>query len=108
MDIKKEITSLKTMLVMLLLAEAQPLFAQGDMSSLGLGKLEGFVKNLQSIFTGGIVKAVLIMCLCGCAIAYGFNKDNEKIKRNVIAIAIAIAILIAASSIVNTIWGNVG
>jgi len=103
-------SQLKFLFFMLILTAAMPLFAAGgggDLGSLGLGNLEGFVESLKGIFTSGIVRAILIMCLCGCAIAYGFNKDNEKMKRNIIAIAIAIAILVAAQSIVDALFDKI-
>jgi type IV secretory pathway VirB2 component (pilin) len=82
---------------------ARPLFAQ----ILPAG-METLAENILEIFTGSFVKVILAIFLCGSAIAYGFNKDNEKIKRNCIAIGVAAAILIAASSIVNTIWSASG
>jgi len=93
-------SQLKTFLFMLLLAAAAPLYAQGIVPQ-GLTSL---VDNVMEIFTGGIVKTILICCLAGCGIAYGFNKDNEKMKRNVIAIAIGIAIIVGAQTIVGAIW----
>jgi len=97
-------SQLKIMFLMLLLAAAAPLFAQGDLSSLGLGGLESFATTIQGIFTGTIVRVVLTCCLAGCGIAYGFNKDNEKMKRNIIAIAVGIAIIAAASEIVRAVF----
>jgi len=94
----------KMVLFLLLWAAATPLFAQGGLGSLGLSGLEGFATSLQDIFTGKIVRAILIMCLCGCAIAYAYNKDNEAMKKKVIAIAIAIAIISAASVIVEAVF----
>ena len=91
------------MFFMLLLAAAMPMFAQ-DLSSLGLSGLEGFAKTIQGIFTGTLVRIILVCCLAGCGITYGFNKDNEKMKRNVIAIAIGIAIIAAASAIVEAVF----
>jgi len=70
--------------------------------------MTNLMDSILEIFTGGFVKAILIICLCGCAIAYGFNKDNEKMKRNIIAIGVAIAILVAASQIVDMIWNAAG
>jgi len=92
---------LKILFLMLLLAAAAPLFAQ-DIMPAGMTKL---AENVRDIFTGSLVKIILVCCLIGCAIAYGFNKDNEKMKRNVIAIAIAIGVIVAAQSIVDAIWG---
>jgi len=100
----KKITSLKTMFVMLLLTAVNPLFAQGDLGQLGLGGLETFAKNIQGIFTGTIVRVILVCCLCGCAIAYAYNKDNEQMKKKVIAIAIGIAVISAASAIVEAVF----
>ena len=97
-------SQLKIMFFMLLLAAAAPLFAQGDLGSLGLSGLENFAKTIQGIFTGTLVRIILTCCLAGCGIAYGFNKDNEKMKRNVIAIAIGIAIVAAASFIVEAVF----
>jgi hypothetical protein len=76
------------------------LFAQALMPS-GLTNLG---EQVMEIFTGPLVRTILICCLAGCAVAYGFNKDNEKMKRNVIAIAIAIAIVVGAQFIVEKIW----
>jgi type IV secretory pathway VirB2 component (pilin) len=90
----------KIMFLMLLLAAAAPLFAQ-DLVPSGLKSL---ATSVQEIFTGSIIKTILVCCLAGCAVAYGFNKDNEKMKRNIIAIAIAIAIVVGASFIVGKIW----
>jgi len=94
----------KIVLFLLLLAAATPLFAGGDLGTLGLSGLEGFATNLQGIFTGKIVTAILVMCLCGCAIAYAYNKDNEAMKKKVIAITIAIAIISAAAAIVGAVF----
>jgi len=97
-------SQLKIMFFLLFLAAALPLFAQsGDLVPQGLTSLSTSVMN---IFTGGIVKTILICCLAGCGIAYGFNKDNEKMKRNIIAIAIGIAIVVGAQTIVGVIWDN--
>jgi hypothetical protein len=99
-------SQIKFLFLMLLLAAALPLFAQGgDIIPPGMTSLMG---NLRNAFTSGFTKAILIMCLCGCAIAYGFNKDNEKMKKNVIAIGIAVAILVAASQIVDMVWDSAG
>jgi len=104
MKIMKRNESLKVMLFMLMLAAAAPLFAAGsDIVPAGLTSL---VDSIMEIFTGGIVKTILIICLAGCAVAYGFNKDNEKMKRNIIAIGISIAIVVGAQSIVTIIWNN--
>ena len=92
---------LKILFLMLLLAAAAPLFAAGDIMPSGMTSL---FESVLEIFTGRVVKIILICCLAGCAVAYGFNKDNEKMKRNIIAIGVAIGILVAASSIVDTIW----
>jgi type IV secretory pathway VirB2 component (pilin) len=77
-----------------------PLAAQGIVPP-GMNSL---MDSILDVFTGGIVKAILIILLAGTAIAYGFNKDNEKMKRNCIAIGIAIAVVIGASSIVGAVW----
>jgi len=95
----------KIMLFVLLMAAAAPLFADG-LSDLGLGGMDKLGTSIKEIFTGSLMRTILIICLAGCAIAYGFNKDNEKIKRNIIAIAIAIGILVAAQSIVEKVWGG--
>jgi type IV secretory pathway VirB2 component (pilin) len=97
-------SKLKIMFLMLLFAAAMPLFAQNELSTLGLSGLENFSKTIQGIFTGTIVRVILTCCLAGCGIAYGFNKDNEKMKRNLIAIAIGIAIIAAASVIVQAVF----
>lgn len=95
-------SQLKILFLFLFLAAALPLFAKGgDIMPAGMTNL---MDSILEIFTGGFVKAILIICLCGCAIAYGFNKDNEKMKRNIIAIGVAIAILVAASQIVDIVW----
>ena len=91
---------LKNLLPPLLLLAATPLFAQGDIMPAGMNSL---AQSIQEVFTGNIMRIILICCLCGCAIAYGFNKDNEKMKRNCIAIGIATGVLIAAQSIVEAI-----
>jgi len=93
----------KMVLFLLLSVAASPLFAQG-LGNLGLSGLESFATSLQDIFTGKIVRAILIMCLCGCGVAYAYNKDNEAMKKKVIAIAIAIAIISAASVIVEAVF----
>jgi len=95
--------NLKIVLFLLLSAAAAPLFADG-LGSLGLGNLETFATSLQAIFTGKIVRAILVMCLCGCAIAYAYNKDNEAMKKKVIAITIGIAMISAASFIVEAVF----
>jgi len=99
-------SNLKILFLFLLLAAALPLFAQGkDVVPPGMTNL---MDSILTVFTGGFVKAILIICLCACAVAYGFNKDNEKMKRNIIAIGVAIAILVAASQIVDVIWDAAG
>lgn len=95
----------KIMLFLLLLAAAAPLFAQnGDLGTLGLSGMESLAKNIQGIFTGTLVKIILICCLAGCGIAYAYNKDNEAMKKKVIAITIGIGIITAASVIVDKIF----
>ena len=94
---------LKIMFLMLLFTAAAPLFAQ-----IVPPGLESLSKQVVAVFTGGLVRTILVCCLAGCAVAYGFNKDNEKMKRNIIAIAIAIAIVVGASGIVEAIWGASG
>jgi len=93
---------------MLILSASLPLFAAGDLGTLGLGGLEGFAETIQGIFTGKIVTVILVCCLCGCGVAYAFNKDNEKMKRNIIAIGIGIAIITAAVSIVGAVMNAAG
>ena len=101
-------SQLKILFFMLILAAAPLLFAAGgeggDLSTLGLGNLDKFGTTLQDIFTGSLVRVILVCCLAGCGIAYAFNKDNEKMKRNIIAIAIGIAIIAAASAIVKAVF----
>ena len=70
--------------------------------------MQTLADRVVDVFTGGLVRAILVICLAGCAVAYAFNKDNEKMKRNVIAIAIAIAVIIGASAIVDVIWSAAG
>lgn len=84
---------------LILAAAAMPLFA-ADLVPAGLTNISD---QIVLIFTGGLVRGILIACLAGCGVAYGFNKDNEKMKRNVIAIGIAIIIIICASGIVDAI-----
>ncbi|GBU28262.1 hypothetical protein R84B8_01820 [Treponema sp. R8-4-B8] len=96
-------SQMKIMFLFLLLAAAMPLFAAGDLGSLGLGGLQSFGETVQGIFTGDLTRVILVCILAGCGIAYAFNKDNEKMKRNIIAIAIGILILTAASSIVGAL-----
>jgi hypothetical protein len=103
---KKFNVNWKMVLFLLLSVAATPLFAD-SLGNLGLSGLEGFVTGLQDIFTGKIVRAILVMCLCGCAIAYAYNKDNEAMKKKVIAVAIAIAVITAASAIVGNVFDNV-
>jgi len=99
-------SQIKILFLFLFLAAALPLFAKGgDIVPPGMTNL---MNSILAVFTGGFVKAILIICLCGCAVAYGFNKDNEKMKRNIIAIGVAIGILVAASQIVDTIWDAAG
>jgi len=93
-------SQLKIMFLMLLLAAAVPLFAQ-DIVPSGLTTL---MDQVVAVFSGDLVKGILIACLAGCAVAYGFNKDNEKMKRNIIAIGVSIAIIASASFIVGKIF----
>ena len=83
---------------MLLLALAAPLFCLDVPAGLA-----NTANDLIGIFTGPIVRAILICCLAGCGIAYAFNKDNEKMKRNIIAIAVGIIIIIGAATIVDSV-----
>ena len=96
---------LKNLLPLLLLLAAAPMFAQGDIMPAGMNTL---AENIREIFTGNVMRIILICCLCGSAIAYGFNKDNEKMKRNCIAIVIATGVLIAAGEIVRVIMEAAG
>jgi type IV secretory pathway VirB2 component (pilin) len=85
----------------LLLLKAAPVFAAGsDIMPSGLTSL---AESIEQIFTGGFVKAILVIILSGCAVAYAFNKDNEKMKRNIIAIAVGAAILVVASSVLGKV-----
>jgi len=83
-----------------LIVSVFPLFAANLVPS----GLESLGDSVMEVFTGGLVKTIMIVCLAGCAVAYGFNKDNEKMKRNIIAIGIAIAIIVGAQWIVGAIW----
>jgi|GEM_PF-3167514 len=89
-----------TILPALLLATSAPAFAQGIVPQ-GMTTL---AENILAVFTGGLVRTILVIFLAACAVAYGFNKDNEKMKRNIIAIGVAIAIIVAAQTIVGAIW----
>jgi len=89
----------KMVLFLLLSVAAAPLFAQ-NLVPQGLTKISD---EIVAVFTGGLVRGILIACLAGCGVAYGFNKDNESMKKKVIAIAIAIVIIICASGIVDAI-----
>jgi len=100
-------SQLKIFFLMLLLAAALPLFAQGGENIVPQG-LTTLSENIMNVFTGGLVKTILICCLAGCGVAYGFNKDNEKMKRNIIAIGIAIAIIVGAQTIIGVIWVSSG
>jgi len=95
-----KISQLKIVFLMLLLFAAFPLFAQGIVPP-GLTNVAASIKD---VFTGPIVKTILVCCLAGCAIAYGFNKDNEKMKRNIIAIAVAIVIIVGSTFVVDLLW----
>ena len=86
------------MLLFFLLSAAAPLFGL-DLP----GGLSNTATDLIGIFTGTLVRAILICCLAGCGIAYAFNKDNEKMKRNIIAIAVGIIIIIGAAAIVDAV-----
>jgi type IV secretory pathway VirB2 component (pilin) len=93
---------LKPFFFFLLYAAAIPLFAQGrDIVPAGLNSL---ADSVMAVFTGPLVRTILICCLAGCGVAYGFNKDNEKMKRNIIAIGVAIAIIVGAQFIVGAVW----
>jgi len=97
-------SQLKIMFSMLLLAAALPLFAQEIMPD-GMSTL---AEDVMAIFTGNVVRIILVCCLAGCGIAYAFNKDNEKMKRNIIAIAVGIGIIACASGIVGAIGTAAG
>jgi type IV secretory pathway VirB2 component (pilin) len=97
---------LKVFFLFLLLAAAMPLFAQN--TRLVPAGLTTMAESIREVFTGPIVRIILVCCLAGCGVAYGFNKDNEKMKRNVIAIAVALVIIACASGIVEAIWGASG
>jgi len=97
---------LRIVFFMLLLAAALPLSAQNELGKLGLGKLESFGEDIKKIFTGPLVRIILVCCLAGCGVAYAFNKDNEKMKRNIIAIGVGIAVIGAASLIVEGVFKN--
>jgi len=85
-------------ILFLLLSAALPLFA--DVVPKGLTNVGN---QVEEVFTGDLVRIILVCCLAGCGIAYAFNKDNEKMKRNIIAIAVGIVIVFAASEIVKTV-----
>jgi len=95
-----KLNQLKVFFLLLLSAAAFPLFG-ADIMPKGLVSLGD---SIMEVFTGGLIKTIMICCLAGCAVAYGFNKDNEKMKRNIIAIGIAIAIIVGAQWIVGAIW----
>ena len=87
---------------LLLVAAAVPAFAivPAGMTSLA--------DQILAVFTGPLVRTILVIFLAACAVAYGFNKDNEKMKRNIIAIGVAIGIIVAAQFIVDAIWTAAG
>jgi type IV secretory pathway VirB2 component (pilin) len=97
-DFRKQFSEATAIAVMT--ASSPSLFAQ-DIVPAGMTTL---MDSILAVFTGPLVKTILILCLVGCAIAYGFNKDNEKMKRNVIAIAIAIGVVVGATTIVGSVW----
>jgi len=97
-------SQLKIMFLMLLLTAATPLFAALEVPA-GLNTLG---TDLVNIFSGSLVRSILIICLAGCGVAYGFNKDNEKMKRSIIAIAVAIGIIATASAIVGAVFTATG
>ena len=92
----------KILFLPFLLAASADLFAQGR--SIVPQGLTNLGDSIMGVFTGPLVKTILICCLAGCGVAYGFNKDNEKMKRNIIAIGIGIAIIVGAQWIVGAIW----
>ena len=96
-----KLNQLKVFFIILLNAVVFPLFGATDIMPKGLVSLGD---SIMGVFTGGLVKTIMICCLAGCAVAYGFNKDNEKMKRNIIAIGVAIAIIVGAQWIVGAIW----
>jgi len=98
----------KIQLFVFYLTAGMPLFAAGDLGSLGLGKLETFADNILGIFGGKLIRTILICCLIACGVVYAFNKDNEKMKRNIIAIGVAILIIGAAQEIVAAFFGAAG
>jgi len=91
---------LKIVFFIFLLIAVSPLFAQGLVPA----GLDNVGNQIQEIFTGSLVRIILVCCFAGCAVAYAYNKDNEKMKRNIIAIGISIIIIGAASGIVELIW----
>jgi type IV secretory pathway VirB2 component (pilin) len=102
--IENKIRSAKTefLFVLFTLLSTYPVMAQGAMPA----KMKTLVDSILAIFTGPVIKTILIIMLAACAVAYGFNKDNEKIKRNILAIAVATAILVASTFIVGLVWGS--
>lgn len=60
--------------------------------------------NIVGVFTGPIVRTILVIALCGTAIAYGVNKDNDRMKKGIIAVGVSIALLIASTAIVDAVW----
>lgn len=65
--------------------------------------MQNLMDQLLTVFTGNLVRGILILSLAGCAIGYGVWRDNEKMKRNVIAIGIATIVIMAASGIVEAL-----
>ena len=64
--------------------------------------------DIVRVFTGPIVRTILVIALCGTAIAYGVNKDNDRMKKGIIAIGVSIALLIASQAIVDAVWTAAG
>jgi len=85
-----------------LFAASVDLFAQN--SNLVPQGLTTLGTNILGVFTGPLVKTILMCFLAGCGVAYAFNKDNEKMKRNIIAIGIGIAIITGATFIVDAVF----
>jgi len=72
MNTKKFFTFLFFALVLSL-----PLFAQ----DLQITQLESMAESIRRLFTGALVRTILIILFCATGIVFAYNKDNEKMKK---------------------------
>jgi len=83
---------------------SSPLFAQGIVPQ----GMQNLTDQILEVFTGPLVRTILIIIFVATGIVFAYNKDNEKMKRNCIAIFVGIAIVGIGGEVVRQVWNAAG